>query len=415
MLSYILNYLTGYLRIRVEGYSPERFLNLCCYHGISLWNLKPAGNAYEMYIRAGDFRKLHSIIRKSRTKVVIKEKIGLPFLLHRYRKRKIFFAGAALAVLMVCFLSTIIWSIRIEGNCIRTDEVILEFLKEKGITYGMRRKEVDCGRIVKDIRAGYDDIIWVSAYVRGSTLTIKVKENPGITKPVKEAVDVPADIVAEQDGVIQKIITRKGTPLVHEGSQVEKGEVLVSGSVEVKNDAGEVTGYQYQKADADITAQWTLPYEDVLGAEHMIKEKTGEKRYYPGVELPGKICFLGNGKIPYQNYTILYQKKSIYLDKHFQLPVSFLMKTVEEYKSRTAEYTKKEAQEILTQEFNRFCGQLRKKGVQISENDVKIYRETAQYVAKGQLMAAGPFGKTVEGEKKELPSEITENKPQEGN
>ena len=39
MLRYILNNLAGYLRIRVEGYSPERFLNLCCYHGIFLWNM----------------------------------------------------------------------------------------------------------------------------------------------------------------------------------------------------------------------------------------------------------------------------------------------------------------------------------------------------------------------------------------
>ena len=45
MLRYILNNLAGYLRIRVEGYSPERFLNLCCYHGIFLWNLRPAKGA----------------------------------------------------------------------------------------------------------------------------------------------------------------------------------------------------------------------------------------------------------------------------------------------------------------------------------------------------------------------------------
>ena len=51
MLRYILNNLAGYLRIRVEGYSPERFLNLCCYHGIFLWNLRPAKGAYEMNIR----------------------------------------------------------------------------------------------------------------------------------------------------------------------------------------------------------------------------------------------------------------------------------------------------------------------------------------------------------------------------
>ena len=53
-------------------------------------------------------------------------------------------------------------------------------------------------------------------------------------------------------------ITRKGNPLVREGSEVKKGEILVSGSVEVKNDSDEVTGYQYRVSDADIIAQTTV-------------------------------------------------------------------------------------------------------------------------------------------------------------
>ena len=79
MLRYILNNLAGYLRIRVEGYSPERFLNLCCYHGISLWNLRPAKGAYEMNIRVRDFRRLRPLVRKSRAKVRITQKRGVPF------------------------------------------------------------------------------------------------------------------------------------------------------------------------------------------------------------------------------------------------------------------------------------------------------------------------------------------------
>lgn len=80
MLRYILNNLAGYLRIRVEGYSPERFLNLCCYHGIFLWNLRPAKGAYEMNIRVRDFRRLRPMVRKSRAKVRIIQKRGVPFL-----------------------------------------------------------------------------------------------------------------------------------------------------------------------------------------------------------------------------------------------------------------------------------------------------------------------------------------------
>ena len=172
MLRYILNNLAGYLRIRVEGYSPERFLNLCCYHGIFLWNLRPAKGAYEMNIRVRDFRRLRPMVRKSRAKVRITQKRGVPFFIHKYRGRKLFFTGSVIAICLIFLLSSFIWRIQIDGNLARTDEVLLSFLTEKGIACGMAKKNVDCDRIEKDIRMEYDDIIWVSAYVHGSCLKI---------------------------------------------------------------------------------------------------------------------------------------------------------------------------------------------------------------------------------------------------
>ncbi|WP_333791541.1 sporulation protein YqfD, partial [Muricomes intestini] len=32
MIQSIIRYMRGYVKIRVEGYSPERFLNLCRHH-----------------------------------------------------------------------------------------------------------------------------------------------------------------------------------------------------------------------------------------------------------------------------------------------------------------------------------------------------------------------------------------------
>ena len=53
----------------------------------------------------------------------------------------------------------------------------MEFLEEMEVVNGMRISEVDCGRIVKDIRKEYDDIIWVSASVEGTKLIIQIKDN----------------------------------------------------------------------------------------------------------------------------------------------------------------------------------------------------------------------------------------------
>ena len=58
MLVKLLKYLQGYVRIKVEGYSPERFLNLCNVHKILIWGIDSQNLIYEMYVRAGDFKKI---------------------------------------------------------------------------------------------------------------------------------------------------------------------------------------------------------------------------------------------------------------------------------------------------------------------------------------------------------------------
>ena len=41
-------YRKGYVRLRFWGENPERFLNLCAYHRIPVWNLISIDKAYEM-------------------------------------------------------------------------------------------------------------------------------------------------------------------------------------------------------------------------------------------------------------------------------------------------------------------------------------------------------------------------------
>ena len=96
MFVLLMRYLKGYLRICVTSTSPERFLNLCRNRGILLWGLSPHGRDYEMYISIRGFRKLKPVLKKTKTKVTIEERFGLPFFFHKYRKRKMFFCGAVL-------------------------------------------------------------------------------------------------------------------------------------------------------------------------------------------------------------------------------------------------------------------------------------------------------------------------------
>lgn len=96
MLRKLVQYGKGYLKIHVSGYFAERFLNGCSHKKIRLWDLKPVPGGYEMCVTISGFRKLKPIIRKTGTKVVIVKRSGLPFLLFKYRKRRLFFTGSLL-------------------------------------------------------------------------------------------------------------------------------------------------------------------------------------------------------------------------------------------------------------------------------------------------------------------------------
>ena len=96
MIHCLIRYLSGYVKIQIKGYSPERFLNLCCYHRIRFWGLTRIGTNYELYLSLSDFRKIRPYVRKTHTKVILKKRYGFPFFLYRYRKRKIFFIASSI-------------------------------------------------------------------------------------------------------------------------------------------------------------------------------------------------------------------------------------------------------------------------------------------------------------------------------
>lgn len=421
MLLSIIRYLKGYLKIRIIGYSPERFLNACSHRGIYLWDLKSGHGAYETYITIQGFRKLKPIIKKTGTKVVITGRFGLPFFLHRYRKRKVFFIGAFVCTFLIYLMSLFIWNIDITGNISRTDETLLSFLETRQVVHGMKKSNVDCARIVKDIRKEYNDIVWVSASIRGTRLIIQVKENEDsfVTEETndnnqdREAAEAPAnhgtDIVADQDCVITEIVTRKGTPLVHVGDTVKKGDILVSGRVEIHNDAQEVTGYQYQESDADIRGQTILQYETAQSLTYEEKEytelKAGEevKKEEIYLKIGDRILCLGNIENKYKQAEYYCFERQFTLGPHFVLPVSYGVRTVRPYRAEEISYTSQELQKRLSAKFHKDCRELEKKGVEIIENNVKIYTEQTSASAKGSLTIITGIGKTKDTEILEVP------------
>ncbi|MEG1137212.1 MAG: sporulation protein YqfD [Lachnospiraceae bacterium] len=392
MLVVILRYLRGYLHIKITGYSLERFLNLCSHRQILLWNLVPMAHSYEMNISVSGFRKLKPLLKKTNTKVMILNRHGCGFFLHKYRKRKMFFAGILLCLAIIYTLTKFVWSIEISGNNRRTDEAVIQYLKTVDIYYGIRKSEIECEKIVKYIRKEYNDVIWVSAYVSGTRLIIDMKENTDSYLAFETKDCAPTNIISQSDGVITKIVTRKGIPQVHVGDRIQLEQMLISGQIPVINDSNEVVGYQYVKADADIYAKTMVDYNYRIDADYPMKEYSGVEKNLYFLKIGNFIFTLGDEKHDYKEYTQVMEQIPLCLAGKYELPISVGYSTIQHYHLTNKKYTEDEIIKKLNIQFQNYCKDLKKKKVEIIQNNVKIHIDEQASTATGTLELLEPVG-----------------------
>lgn len=375
MFTSLFRYIQGYLKICVTGYSPERFLNLCKNKKIDVWGLEARHNAYDMYIRIAGFRKLKPILKKTQTKVTIEGRYGLPFFFHKYRKRKLFFTGVLLCIFLIYSLTFFVWDIHLEGNLSITDDVLLEYLETQNVSHGMTKGKVNCEQIAKDIRKNFNDIIWVSASMQGTRLFIHVKENMD-TFEMSEEIKEPSDIVADKDGVIKSIVTRNGVPQVVAGDEVHRGDLLVSGIVDVLNDAKEVVAHHYVPSDADIVLERIIQYEDKITRKYDKKQYTDKKRHLFYMKFGKHELMLGWAKNSFKNYETQTKVTELKFGENFHLPFYMGKKTLLEYELVESEYTNKEMETLLNSHYKRFCSELEEQNVTILDSNFSIIEET---------------------------------------
>lgn len=392
MLNKIIRYCKGYLRIRISGQAVERFINACSYKGIHIWELSAYDLCYEMNITIKDFRKLKPVIRKTKTKVMIVERTGFPFFIQKYRNRKLLFTGFFLCTILIFYLSSYIWCIRIEGNTTNSTENLIGFLSSLEIRPGIKSQDVNCALISRRIRENYDDIIWVSTSLEGSDLVIKIKENETSSEPIETSNHIePYDIVADEDYQINDIIIRKGISQIKEGQFVKKGDLLVSGQIPVYNDAKEIISYQYCVADADIYGRKNIVYEDTISRSTYNKKYSNIEKQEYYIKLKDYRLILGGIKNEYASFEEI--SKQLSFGK-----VTVGIRKAYPYEKEERNYSKKELQKILTSNFQYYCQELEKKGVVILKNNVKIDTWSDKAKAKGTLTVEMPIGRKVKSE-----------------
>ena len=158
-----------------------------------------------------DYKKLKQVAKNTKCKMKIDGRKGLPFIMNRYRKRKIFFVLLVLIVFTMIGTSKFVWNIEIEGTENIPKEEILTGLADNGLSVGTKKSKINTQEIINKIRLDRDDIAWMNIDLSGTNVIVKVVEatkKPEIVNP-----DEYCNIVANKKAQITKITATSGTIL----------------------------------------------------------------------------------------------------------------------------------------------------------------------------------------------------------
>ena len=340
----LLSYIFGYLSLKIEGYYIERFINICKNNKIFIWNLKRKEDIkLKLNANINDFKKICQIARKTKCKVKIESKKGLPFKIHKYKKRKIFLILLIVIILLIALSSNYIWNVEIQEENGLEMENIEENIENAGLKVGALKSKIDTKEIINKIRLERNDVAWMGIELKGTNAIVKLVKADEKPQIIDE--DDYCNIVSNKAGIITKINAASGTANVKVGDTVNVGDVLINGWME-----GKYTGIRYVHSKGEIEAKvWYTKSKNV-------KYSTIERKETGNIEEKYAIKFnnfkinLHKGVSKFKNYDTIETEEKIRLFSDFYLPISIIKTTNKEIEEIQKNYQVEEAKNVGIQE-----------------------------------------------------------------
>lgn len=368
------HFLSGYVRIRVEGYFLERFLNLSLNKSINVWHIEKASEGV-LYANVSirSFKKLKKIAQKTGVRVHIVEKKGLPFYTVKYDKRYGIAVGVLAFFIIIAVMSLFVWDIDVIPSEHLNEAEIRTQLENNGFHIGVFTPWVDTERICSQIVIDNDELVWCGISIDGSRATVEVKERRERIPILDEG--TPCDVVASRTGVVDSVLAYNGQSVCQPGDAVEAGDLLISGVHE-----SEVTGTTYLHARGKVMATTYREIDVEQPLYQQTRTKTGEhKSHYTLRFLNFRLNLYRNDSIPYQEYDKIEEENLLQIGSFLVLPIGVESVRYEQVQVDQVPLSEEEAYELASQT-------LSQKELEIFGTDISVLSAKVEYSVEGDVL-----------------------------
>lgn len=235
MGSYFYRLWIGYVILHMRGKYVERFINLAIRAGLEIWDIQRLKNQeFRIKVRTKHFFQLKPILKETGTKMHIVERVGLPFLLANFNKRKGLILGFFLFFIILYMLSGLVWKVDVTGVDSFTKLKVIQVAEELGIKKGAIKWTLDDVQILQEkLQNRIEEASWIGIKINGVVASITVVEK---VKPEQTDSNRPRHLIATKKAIIHKYTAERGMPKIILHQLVNPGDILISGYIGPEDD-----------------------------------------------------------------------------------------------------------------------------------------------------------------------------------
>lgn len=260
----------GYVKFSGLGGYREDMLSELLENGIPVRNVMVSEEEISGAVSPTDYLQVSEIARRHGVRIKAGERRGIYFTLRKYRTRAGLCVGAILFVLVIALWQTSVRSITIEGDAPRSQ--VMQILDECGIRLGASTDSLEMSKAEHRILAEVENCAWTDVSCEGFRVNVQIVA--GVEKPEIED-GKPRNIIAARSAKIVRQVPRMGASVVANGSGVNTGDLLVSGTVPDGRDH-----VLFVRADAEVIGEWTETREFFVPYNETISLPNGEKKVF---------------------------------------------------------------------------------------------------------------------------------------
>jgi len=346
----LLNFLAGYRLLSCSAKDAVAVMNLLHECDFDYWNaIRGKGGELSFCLLEKELRRFRTLAVGISFRTVKRK--GLPSILNRYRKR----IGVAIGMLIFLLLTELstryVWEVTVMGNETLTDAEVMECLENLGCGVGTYIPSVDFYELCHRFLLEKEEVSWISVNMVGTTARVELIESDAKGSMENGGNGTPSNLVASQDGIVVRTETASGKLSVRAGETVSRGQLLVSGVVDVGRE--EDGRFVLVRSRAAIYAQTERTLEVVVPYQTVKKTKIGWETVKKSLKFFGKTIKLKeNSSILPEECDIIEEKRRIVLfdgdafTGGIPLPIVMITEGYDLYREETVTLTEDEAKTV---------------------------------------------------------------------